>query len=155
MNELTVTVTGWAASDPRLHVGPSGVTLTSFRLASTPRYFDRSKEVWVDGQTEWFSVRLFRGAAVLAEQSIKKGQPLIVQGRLRTDEWESDSGPRFGLQLDATVVGHDLTRGTATFTRAIGDPDLKGRDEESASTADAKEPETDTQEESEPALTAG
>lgn len=120
MNELILTVNGWAATDPTHHVGPSGVRLTTFRLASTSRYFDREKNEWADGRTEWFSIKVFRAAAITVADSIKKGQPVTVTGRFRTSEWESDEGTRVDLVIDATSVGHDLTRGTATFTRGTG-----------------------------------
>ena len=124
MNDLTVTVTGWAATDPKLHVGSQGSTLVSFRLASTSRYFDRVKEEWVDNPTEWFTVRAFRNAAITISQSVTKGQPVVVHGRLKSNEWEAEDGKRFDLVIDAFSVGHDLTRGIATFTRAVGDPSL-------------------------------
>ena len=125
MNDLTMTVTGWVATDPRHVVGPSGTRLTSFRLASTSRYFDRDKGVWTDGQTEWFTVRTFRNAAITVMNSIEKGQPVVVQGRFRSNVWEAEAGPRTDLLIDAVAVGHDLTRGIGTFTRATGDASLE------------------------------
>ncbi|MDN4479275.1 single-stranded DNA-binding protein [Demequina sp. SYSU T00039] len=124
MNELQVTVVGWAATDVRLTVGKNGAAVASFRLASTPRYFDRARGEWVDGSTEWFTVRAFRGSAILIKQSVEKGQPVLVTGRMRTNLWESEKGPRTDLVIDATAVGHDLTRGFATFTRAVGDESM-------------------------------
>lgn len=124
MNDLTITVSGWAATDPRHVVGPTGTAVTSFRLASTSRYFDRGANAWVDGPTEWFTVRTFRSAAVTVMNSIAKGQPVVVTGRLRTNEWESEAGARTDLVIDASALGHDLTRGVARFTRATGDASL-------------------------------
>lgn len=124
MNDLTITVTGWVATAPRHVVGPTGTSLTSFRLASTSRYFDRDKGVWVDGNTEWFTVRTFRSAAITVMNSVDKGQPVVVNGRLRTHEWNAEAGPRTDLIIDATSVGHDLTKGVAVFTRATGDASL-------------------------------
>lgn len=121
MNDLTMTVSGWVATSPKLHVGPSGVRMATFRLASTSRYFDRDKGEWVDSRTEWFSVRTFRAAAVTVSESVQKGQPVTVHGRFRTNEWESEGGIRTDLVIDATSVGHDLTRGIATFRRATAD----------------------------------
>ncbi len=126
MNDLIMTVNGWVATDPSQHVGPTGARLTSFRLASTSRFFDRDKGEWTDGRTEWFTVKVFRNAAITVANSIKKGQPVTVHGRFRTNEWESDGGTRTDLVIDATSVGHDLTRGTAEFTRAFGDAALSG-----------------------------
>jgi single-strand DNA-binding protein len=124
MNDLTITVTGWVATEPKLHAAPSGSRMTTFRLATTSRYFDRDKNEWTDGRTEWFSVRVFRAAAVTVAESIAKGQPVTVHGRFRTNEWESETGPRTDLMIDAQSVGHDLTRGIASFKRASGSTDL-------------------------------
>jgi len=121
MNDLTVTVTGWVATDPKLHVVPGGTDLVSFRLASTSRYFDRSKNEWVDRETEWFTVRVFRAAAVLVERSLRKGQPVVVVGRLHSNEWKADTGTRTDLVIDVITVGHDLTRGIGDFRRAVVD----------------------------------
>lgn len=124
MNDLLITVSGWVATEPRFLAGPSGARMTSFRLASTSRYFDRDKGEWVDGRTEWFTVRVFRAAAVTVADSIAKGQPVVVHGRLKTTTWESEQGPRVDLVIDATSVGHDLTRGIAKFQRATGTTEL-------------------------------
>lgn len=126
MNELQVTVVGWAATEVRVNVGRNGATVASFRLASTPRYYDRAREVWVDGATEWFTVRAFRGAAVLMKRSILKGQPVLVTGRMRSSTWEGQDGQRTDLIIEATAVGHDCTRGFATFTRASGNEAMEG-----------------------------
>lgn len=121
MNDLIITVTGWVATDPKLHVGPSGISLASFRLASSSRYYDRAKESWADGATEWFTVRGFRASAVFIAESIAKGQPVLVHGRLRTNTWQAEDGPRTDMVLDVISVGHDLTKGIARFTRAVQD----------------------------------
>ncbi|WP_084125878.1 single-stranded DNA-binding protein [Demequina sp. NBRC 110054] len=134
MNDLTMTASGWVATEPKLHIGPSGTTLCTFRLATTPRRYDRTANAWVDSETQWFTVRTFRGAAVTVKQSVKKGQPIVVTGRLRTNTWEANDGPRTDLQIDATSLGHDLTLGIATFNRAVGDPAL-GADEPSTTAA--------------------
>jgi single-strand DNA-binding protein len=52
----SITVTGVVGSDPRLHVTAQGLAITSFRLASTRRYFDRVKSTWEDGETNWYTV---------------------------------------------------------------------------------------------------
>jgi single-strand DNA-binding protein len=125
MNDLIMTINGWVATEPSQHVGPTGARLTSFRMASTSRFYDREKAEWADGRTEWFTVKVFRSAAITVANSIHKGQPVTVHGRFRTAEWEgAEGGTRVDLVIDATSVGHDLTRGTAEFTRAFGDATL-------------------------------
>jgi single-strand DNA-binding protein len=115
---LTVTVVGWAATTPR-EISGDGVPFTSFRVATTPRWFDSRAGAWTDGQTEWITVKAFRDVALNVGSSVRKGDPVIATGRLRTEEWQGESGPRISLVLDATALGHDLTRGRAAFTRTI------------------------------------
>lgn len=122
---LQVTVVGWAASTPREVVG-EGVAFTSFRVATTPRWYDSRQGAWTDGRTEWITVKAFRDAAFNIAASVHKGQPVIVQGRLRTEEWAGENGLRTTLVLDAAAVGHDLTRGTAKFARRVNVSSAEG-----------------------------
>lgn len=115
---LVVTVVGWAASKPR-EISGEGVAFTSFRLATTPRFFDNRQGTWADGQTEWLTVKVFRDVALNVAGSINKGDPLVVHGKLRTEEWQADSGPRSRLVLEASALGHDLTWGRAVFARTV------------------------------------
>lgn len=118
INGLMVTVVGWAATTPREVVG-DGVPFTSFRVATTPRYFDGRKGAWADGRTEWITVKAFRDAAFNVAASISKSDPVVVHGRLQTEEWVGENGPRTTLVVEANAVGHDLTRGTAKFARRV------------------------------------
>lgn len=115
---LMVTVVGWVASNPREVIG-DGVPFTSFRLATTPRWYDNRAAMWTDGRTEWITVKAFRDVAFNVASSVRKGDPLLVMGRLRTEEWAGENGPRTTLVLDATALGHDLTRGRTSFARSV------------------------------------
>lgn len=115
-NAIVTTVVGWAATEPR-EIHADRTPYTSFRLASTPRHFDRGRGAWVEGRTEWLTVKVFRDTALNVAASIRKGQPLVVTGRLRTEEWQGENGVRSGLVLEASALGHDLTRGRATFVK--------------------------------------
>jgi single-strand DNA-binding protein len=140
-NGLTVTVVGWVATDPREIVG-DGTPYTSFRMACTPRWFDSRSSTWTDGRTEWITVKAFRDVAMNVAGSVRKGDPLLAHGRLRTEEWSGESGPRTSLTLDVTALGHDLTRGRSQFVRRVhvgpggtAAPTAEG-DEEGATGAD-------------------
>lgn len=117
-NGLMVTVVGWAASTPREVTG-DGVPYTSFRVATTPRRYDTRQGAWTDGRTEWITVKAFRDVAFNVAASVRKGDPLVVHGRLRTQEWVSENGPRTDLVLDASALGHDLSRGRGSFARSV------------------------------------
>ena len=131
MRDINVTLIGWVASDPTFVItrDGDGPALSTFRMGQTPRYRDRATGEWRDANTEWFTVRVFKDAAYTVAESIKKGQPVVVEGRLRTNEWlDNDKKLRVTLQIDASVVGHDLTKGIANFNRAT----VTGREDEDA-----------------------
>lgn len=115
-NEMMTTVVGRAATAPR-EIHGARVPYTSFRLATAPRYYDKGRGEWVEGRTEWLTVKAFRDTALNVALSVQKGQPLVVHGRLRTEEWTGENGPRVGLVLEAAAIGHDMTRGRSTFVR--------------------------------------
>jgi single-strand DNA-binding protein len=54
--------------------------------------------------------------------SIHKGQPVVVVGRLRQREYEKDGHMVQVVDVDADLVGHDLSRGTAQFVRSRRGP---------------------------------
>ena len=115
----TITITGLVASDPRHILTSEGLSITSFRVASAQRRFDRSQERWIDGDTNWYTVTSFRQLALNCAASIQKGQRVLVTGRLRIREW--DNGERVGttIEVEADSIGHDLMWGTASFSRTI------------------------------------
>ncbi len=115
---IPVTVVGWVATAPK-EIHGAGVPFTSFRLATTPRRFDSRTGGWTDGRTEWFTVKAFRDVAHNVASSVRKGDPLLVHGRLQTDEWQSETGPRTTLVIEAVALGHDLSRGRTTFARTV------------------------------------
>lgn len=118
MNDTVVTVVGNVASEVRHTITPRGVHLASFRLASTPRRFDRNAG-WVDGHTSFYSVTCWRALADNVAASVRIGEPVVVEGRLRVRPWEREDGRRgVTVEVDASTVGHDLSRGTAAFVRA-------------------------------------
>ncbi|WP_084039504.1 single-stranded DNA-binding protein [Demequina sp. NBRC 110053] len=131
MNDLTVTVTGWVATDPVLHsLGENKGKVCAFRMGHTPRYRD-GDGIWRDGDTEWLAIRVFRAGSQNVGESIHKGQPVVVHGRLRSNIWTTNDGvERTELQLDASAVGHDLTKGTARFTRQVESASATSRGED-------------------------
>ena len=110
--ESYVHVTGYVGTDVELRTN-SG--LATFRLATTPRY--RKNGDWVDGHTTWLTVTCWRSLAEHVAGSIRKGDPVIVVGRLRTNVWQGQDGPVERLVLEAITLGHDLSRGTSAFRR--------------------------------------
>ncbi|GAB3566570.1 hypothetical protein GCM10027405_25750 [Arthrobacter alkaliphilus] len=119
MNDI-ITVRGFVATEPKSSTTPAGTGTASFRLGSTERKFDRSNDVWVDGHTNWFRVQAFRHLAGNIGCSVKKGQRVIVVGKLKLREWEHDGRIYRAADIVAESVGHDLMWGSANFIRTTG-----------------------------------
>ena len=114
-----LTITGLVATPPRHIITSEGLPITSFRLASTQRRFDRSKEKWIDGETNWYTITAFRQLAIHAAGSIEKGQRVVLSGRLRIRDWENGERTGTTIDIEAESLGHDLAWGTSVFTRSI------------------------------------
>jgi single-strand DNA-binding protein len=120
MNDVTVTVSGNVGSTPALHLNAAkNLQWTTFRMASTRRYVNENGD-WTDGATLWFTVKAWRAAAANVVESLHKGIPVVVTGRLEVDEWTGPEGQqRTGLMIVATAIGVDATRGKVGFTRVV------------------------------------
>jgi single-strand DNA-binding protein len=114
-----ITVMGLVATTPRHLVTQDGLPITSLRIACSNRRFDTASNRWVDGDTNWYTVTAFKQLAINMAGSISKGERIIVTGKLRVRDW--DNGERAGtsVEIEAESVGHDLTWGTAQFTRTV------------------------------------
>jgi single-strand DNA-binding protein len=123
MNDSYVTIQGWVGGDVDLR--EAGETqVASFRVGSTPRY--NKGGTWVDGQTSWYTVNCWRALGRNVKESVRRGDAVVVHGRVRVDVWEREGKPS-SVQwvVDASFVGHDLTRGTSSFlksARPVKDP---------------------------------
>ena len=116
MNESYVTLQGWVGNEVDVReVGES--TCASFRVGCTPR-FNRGG-TWVDGETSWYTVNCWRTLGRHVSESVRKGDAVVVHGRVRVDVWQREGQPpSTAWVVDALFVGHDLTRGTSTFLKA-------------------------------------
>jgi single-strand DNA-binding protein len=111
MFDTHVTVVGNLVAEPRLSFTKDGQAVASFRLASTPRRFDRNAGEWRDGDTLFTSVTCWRALAENVSASLKKGCSVIVLGRLSVRPYETKEGDkRQSVEIDAIAVGTDLGR---------------------------------------------
>ncbi|MCP2047118.1 UNVERIFIED_ORG: single-strand DNA-binding protein [Paenarthrobacter nicotinovorans] len=119
MNDM-ITVRGFVASDVKSSTTTRGTATASFRLGTTERRYDRANNTWVDGNTNGYTVQSFRYLAGHVGCSIKKGQRVLVVGKLRLRQWEHEGRIYHVAEIDAESVGHDLMWGSANFTRMNG-----------------------------------
>lgn len=118
MTDTVIHMVGHVGTDVAHRKLESGIDLSTFRLAVTPRRWDRNERRYVDGTTNWMNVTCWRTLAVHVKESVRCGDPVIVTGKLKTEEWESAEGVRKSrFSIEATTVGHDLSRGTSIFRK--------------------------------------
>ncbi|MGY0024110.1 single-stranded DNA-binding protein [Streptomyces sp. YJ-C3] len=118
MNETLLTVVGNVATTPVYRELPTG-PVARFRLAVTPRRFDAVQNAWVDGHTNFFTVWARGTLGSNVQGSVSIGEPVIVQGRLKVRDEERGGQHWTSADIQATAVGHDLSRGTSAFRRGI------------------------------------
>ncbi|WP_127474730.1 single-stranded DNA-binding protein [Microbacterium sulfonylureivorans] len=141
MND-TITITGNVATEPEHKRTPAGVTITTFRVASGQRRFDRASNAWVDSATNWYSVSAFRSLADHAFHSLRKGDRVILTGRLRVRDWDNGTKRGTAVEIDAEAIGHDLLWGTTTFTKDA--PSTAAEKDPTWETADPSDSGTDS-----------
>lgn len=118
LNEAQVALTGYVATQPVTRTVKSGATNVSMRVAWTPRKQDRVTGEWADGNTSYVTVICWRRLATNAAICVRKGDPVIVKGRLSIRPYEDKQGAqRIAVEIEASSVGHDLSRGVAQFQR--------------------------------------
>lgn len=122
VNEAQLSLTGYVASDPRSRETRNGVPQVSMRVAWTPRWIDRTTGEWSDGNTSFLTVICWRRLAANVATCIRRGDPVIIKGRLSIRPYEDkDGNARLAVEVDATSIGHDLSRGVALFQRTRGE----------------------------------
>ena len=117
MNETITTIVGNVVDEPNRRRLESGVSVTSFRVASTARRFDRATSHWTDGESLYLKVTCWRALAENVYRSFVKGDPVVITGRLFTRLYEVGESRRAAYELEATAAGFDLNRGVSTFKR--------------------------------------
>jgi single-strand DNA-binding protein len=116
-NDAQVSLTGYVATQPKYRTVGNGAGVVSMRVAWTTRYIDRGTGEWVDGNTSYVTVSCWRKLADNVAMCLRKGDPVVVKGRLTVRPYEKDGITRTEVDVDASSVGHDLSRGVASFQR--------------------------------------
>jgi single-strand DNA-binding protein len=118
INEAHISLSGYVATQPYYNETRTGVPSLSMRVAWTPRRLDRATGEWVDASTSFLRVLCYRKLAENAATCLRKGDPVVVRGRISVRDFEDKNGlQRTAVEVDAISVGHDLSRGVATFQR--------------------------------------
>ncbi|MGN9791360.1 single-stranded DNA-binding protein [Streptomyces sp. OZ13] len=137
MNDTMVTVVGNVATNVEYRETATG-GMARFRFAVPSRRWDRRGGNWTDGPTSFYTVFAWRSLAQNLAGSVSVGEPLLVHGRLKVREEETDGRRRTFVDIDALAVGHDLTRGTSAFRRVVKSRDADERSAAAVGTAPSR-----------------
>lgn len=116
--DTVITVVGNLVADPELRFTPSGAAVANFRIASTPRTFNRTTNQWEDGEALFLTCNIWREAAENVAESLTKGMRVIAQGRLKQRNYETREGEkRIIFELEVDEIGPSLKYSKADVTR--------------------------------------
>jgi single-strand DNA-binding protein len=117
--DTTITIVGNLVGDPELRYTPTGQAVANFRIASTPRFMDRTTNEWKDGDSLFLSCNVWRQAAENVAESLQRGMRVIVQGRLRQRSYETKEGEkRTVYEVEVDEVGPSLRNASAKVTKS-------------------------------------
>jgi single-strand DNA-binding protein len=113
MNDTFITVIGNLTDAPELRFTPSGAAVANFRVASTPRKFDKQSGEWKDEEPLFLSCSVWRDAAEHVAESLERGARVVVYGRLKQRSYDKDGERRTVFEMDVEEIGPSLRYATA------------------------------------------
>ncbi|KZE41564.1 single-stranded DNA-binding protein [Microbacterium sp. T32] len=131
-----ITLVGNVVGDPEERATRGGDPIAAFRLAVSERRFDRERGQWVDGHTNYYAVSVFGELGRNSLASLHKGERVIVAGRLRLREWETDVKRGVSADVVADAIGHDLRWGASAFRRTARTAPAAEADSDDTSTSE-------------------
>lgn len=118
-NDTLITLVGNLVDDPELRFVPSGAAVAKFRIASTPRKYDKNTNTWVDEESLFLTCNVWRQPAENVAESLQRGMRVIVQGFLKQRSYTTKEGEkRTVFEIEVEEVGPSLRSATAKVTRA-------------------------------------
>jgi single-strand DNA-binding protein len=122
--ENTIILRGFVTAEPKFwQTAPTQTPLAEIRLGHTPRRLNRATGEWEDGETSYYTVKCWRRLAVNVKGSLRKGDMILVRGKVVMRTWVDDQQRnRVQMQVEADSVGHDLAFGWSHFNRGDQSP---------------------------------
>jgi single-strand DNA-binding protein len=117
--DTQITMIGNLVDDPQLRYTPTGQAVANFRVASTPRFLDKSTNEWKDGDSLFLSCNVWRQAAENVAESLQRGMRVIVTGRLKQRSYETREGEkRTVYEIEVDEVGPSLRNASAKVVKS-------------------------------------
>lgn len=119
MNGNTITVVGNLTKDPVLKYLPTGKAVINFTVACNHGWRDKETQSWVDGDTTFFKVECWDSMAENISETLRKGDPAVVVGRMSCRTYEVEGQSRESWEIRAETVGPDLRRRAASLRKVL------------------------------------
>ncbi len=99
-----VILIGNLGQDPEVRFTPSGTAVANLNLATSDTWMDRQSGQRQE-RTEWHRIVLFNKTAEIAQQYLKKGSKVYIEGRLQTRKWQDQNGQD---RYSTEIVANDM-----------------------------------------------
>ncbi|SEL79140.1 single-stranded DNA-binding protein [Halomonas daqiaonensis] len=99
-----VILIGNLGQDPEVRFTPSGTAVANLNLATTDTWMDKQSGQRQE-RTEWHRIVLFNKTAEIAQQYLKKGSKVYIEGRLQTRKWQDQNGQD---KFTTEIVANDM-----------------------------------------------
>jgi len=139
--ETVITVVGNLTEDPELRYTPSGAAVAKFRVASTPRSFDKQSGEWRDGEAMFLACNAWRSLAENTAETLSKGSRVVIQGRLRQRSYETREGEKRTIfELEVDEIGPSLRYATAKIHKVSRSNETSSNTRNTQSSGPADDP---------------
>jgi len=117
-NENIITIVGNLADDPELRYTPNGAAVANMRVAVNRRRFNRETNAWDEELDGFFTVNVWRDYAENVAESLRRGNRVLVTGRLRSRSYEDKDGQtKWITEIEAEEVCPSLRWATAKINK--------------------------------------
>lgn len=96
-----VLLIGHLGKDPITTFLPSGKTVSTFSLATSEKYKDGNEP---KEKTEWHNCEAWEKVAELADQYLKKGSKVYLEGKISTESWESNGEKKYKQKIVVSSI---------------------------------------------------
>ena len=118
VGETPITIIGNIVAEPELRFTPAGAAVCNFRVASTPRTYNKQTQQWEDGEAMFLTCNAWKQLGENTAESLTKGMRVIVNGRLKQRSFQTREGDnRSVFEIDVDEVGPSLRYATAQVNR--------------------------------------
>ena len=117
---FTITFKARLGADPEMTTGSNGSAVTRMRVVTNGRRMVDGD--WQDTDTSWWQVTAFGRQAEAAAEQLRKGDLVLIQGKVKQREWEKDGIKRTTAEVTADEVAKVCKTGQAAAAAATGDP---------------------------------